>query len=121
MDGKGGMTGMPSGHEGGGDVGGVNGGGEDGGGDVGSGATGGGEVGDGDVGGASGGGGGLGVIGCEIAVMWWNAVTVSPSRQHRKYVPSGIEYTPCRFSSSHAESSGVIAPVAHTEFVVGSK
>jgi hypothetical protein len=48
-------------------------------------------------------------------------VTVSPSRQHKKYVPSGMAYTPWRFSSSHAESSGVMDPVAQTEFVVGSK
>lgn len=82
--GSGGMTGMPSGHEGGGLCGGGVDGGADGGGVDGDGTPGGGLVGEGADGGAAGGGGGLGTMGCEIAVMCWNAVTVSPSRQHRK-------------------------------------
>lgn len=92
--GRGGMTGMPSGQEGGGDEGGGCVGGADGGGLEGDGIPGGGLVGDGASGGSDGGGGGLGTMGCAMAVMWLKAVTVSPSRQHRKYVPSESVYVP---------------------------
>ena len=101
MEGKGGLIGWPLGHCGGGPGGRPGGRGED--------------------GGNPGGGGGLGTMGWLIAVMWWNAVIVSPSLQHRKNLPSGIWNVPCLFSSSQSDRRGVMGPTAHTSLVRGSQ
>ena len=121
VDGKGGTTGSPAGHRGGGLWGGVDGGGELGGGEVGSGASGGGLVGEGEAGGWLGGGGGLGTMGWLIAVMWWNAVICAFSRQQRYHSPSGMEYTPCRFSSRKLVSGGAMGPTVQSWLVASSQ